>query len=172
MEKKEKHKFNKRLFLIILFIVLILGLFVFIGISSSSIKEYDLNNIALKFDTYYKDENLVRVEDEDVVNYFGIPSDYISSSILVTNFNPNEDQDDYKNANLILFVTKLNKDDRDSIYESLEGYVKSYSMKYVPNADLEEMMANAIVKKGEDYIYLILGSRNKEMEDDLLSLMK
>ena len=172
MEKKEKHKFNKKIFLIIPFIILIIGLIVFIGISSSKIKEYDITKISQKIESHYKDENLEIIKEEDVINYFPIPSEYFNSSILATNYNPNVDQDDYKNAHLIFFVTKLNKKDRDDIYEFLEGFAKSYSMKYVKNADLEEMMANAIVKKGKDYVYLVLGSRNKEMEEDLLSLMK
>jgi len=172
MEKKEKHKFNKRLFLIILFIVLILGLIVFIGISNSKIDKYDLTKISQKIENHYKDENLEIVHEEDVISYFPIPTEYMSTSVLAANFNPNVEQDDYKNAHLIFFVTELKKNDRDDVYEFLEGFAKSYSMKYVEDADLEEIMANAIVKKGKDYVYLILGSRNKEMEEDLLSLMK
>ena len=85
-----------------------------------------------------------------------------------------EISDELEEPNLLLIITDLKKDKLKEYYEAIEGFVGSYTKNYDEKQEnkLINLYNEAILKKGKDYFYLIIGTKKTEFEEELNRLYK
>ncbi len=166
--KKKKKRNNKIIILIGLLLIVLLVLFLIT--SSFFSKEYDLVEVEKVIDNYYSEIEVETKNDEDLMLYFGLSID--DSVLLMSNFNPNEDIKDISEPNLLLIINKIDKDKVNEYYDALKAFTLSYTERENDKEELVKLYESSILKKGDNYVYYIIGTKNIEMEEDLNKLYK
>jgi flagellar basal body-associated protein FliL len=167
--EKEKKQNNKLLFILIL-VIIIISTVLYLVITNLNRKSYDIYEVEKEFCKYYSDIELESKTDEEIMHYFSIPINSSDKAILLSNFDPNiEIGEESKEPNLLLLFTDLDKNRLNEYYESLEGFIGSYTNKYDKDTEnkLIELYSNSILKKGNNYFYLLIGTKNGEFEEEL-----
>ena len=171
---KEIIKNNKSV-LIVFIGILILVVMGIILIVRNDNKTFDLASVSSQFTGYYSDINLEELEKENIDYYFSIPTSEIENALLLSNFNPNEysvnDEEEITPC-LLLLLSDLSKEELNEYYDSLNAFIISYTNSDSQNKELVSLYKNAILRRGYNYIYLIMGENNKILESELMRLYK
>ena len=174
MKKSNKINKTKKILIILIPVLIIIAIIILIT-SNKNKKNYDLTEIEKTFTSYYQDINLESLSEEDITLYFTLPIKTDDHALLLSNFNPNiELTEEEEEPNLLLIITDLDKDMLNEYYDAIEGFVGSYIKIYDGTEDnkLVNLYNDAILTKGKDYFYLIMGTKNNELEEELNKLYK
>ena len=157
---------NKKIIIIgcvLLFIVLVVILLFKIFNS----KKFDLNKAKDYFTDNYSD---IRTYDQyDISNYFGIPFDEDDNYLFMGDFVDDPDAPKPFDPNELIVV--INADNSSEYYELLKGFIDTNLMNQDDSKKIK-LFDKAILKKGKKYTYLILGSKVKDKEKNLLKFLK
>ena len=173
--EKQKNKSNKikRYMLIFIIVIIILSLSYIISKNfiSKNNKKYDVNIVEKRFLDYYSDLNFESFQSNDVALYFTISPPITSETVMIGNFNPNEEiKDELIDPNIILLISNITKDECNEYYDALSAFILSYKDGVNIDEKLSNLYKNAILKKGDNYIYLIIGTYSNTIEKELNEL--
>lgn len=164
---------NNKSILIVFVGILLLIITAIILIINSNKKTFDLPSVSSKFVGYYSDISLEEMENENIDYYFSIPSSEITNGLLLSNFNPNEyNEENEITPCLLLVLSDLSKEQINDYYDSLNAFITSYINSNSQKEELISLYKTSILRKGKNYIYFIMGDNASIMEKELLYLYK
>lgn len=167
-----KKSTNNKCYYIIIIAIIVLVITAILIIAFKDDKNFDLDKVKEQFLSYYIDDDIHEIEKDNIDYYFAIPSGEIDSALLLSNFDPNDIDDENDSLRLIFLIPNIGIEKVDEYYDSLDGFVYAH----INNNNLSKkeinLYKNAILKRGKSYVYLILGKDNKIMEQELLRLYK
>ncbi len=167
-----KKKSNNNYYISLLVAIATLVLIAILIIIFKNDKKFDLNKVKEQFISYYADEGLQELEKDNLDYYFQIPSSEIDNSLLLSNFNPYNMDEEKTSHKLLLLLTDLSIEKVDEYYDSLDGIIYVYTNNDSLDESISSLYENAILKRGKSYVYLIIGEENNIMEEELLNLYK
>ena len=150
--------------IIIILIVTILTVFLY---SRNSKYKFDVIEVEKEIRENYKQLDLRTLDNFDVNLYFGLELDDNSSSLFLTDFT--EDADNPTPFAPKHVIVLINTKEVDKYYESLDEFVSYHKMSTEDKKEIK-LYDKAILEKGNNYIYLILGSERKDIEKTILKL--
>lgn len=160
-------KNNKKVYIVaIIVIILTIIASIFIFTNKEKDKKYYVDDIQKEFISVYQDDNLRILDFVDVISFFGINTGEIEEYTFMGNITT----EDEINKDMI-FVVVINSDNATYYYDALYSYVESHLL-HIEDIELLELFNNAIIKKGTDYTYMILGKEAKTMEEEINSFYK
>ena len=158
---------KKKKVIIIAIILLLFGLLLSFILFKFQRKEFNVEKIK---DVFLEDYSYYYQYDQyDISNYFGMIMDEDTSYVFLGDFD--EDVNNPRPFSPQELIIAINGKEADNYYEVLQGYIDSNRIN-VEDSKLIKMFDKAILKKGNNYAYLILGTKLKEKEEKLLNYLK
>lgn len=144
-------------------IIFIIGMIILINNNRKS--KFDLDKIEKEMLKEYKELDIRTFDQYDISMYFGFDFNEIPSSLFLSDFA--EDPEEPKPFSPKILIIIINTKDVDKYYDSLLGFI---DLNENNNEDkkIAKLFNKAILKKGENYVYLVLGDNSKEIEKKLL----
>ncbi len=144
-------------------IIFIIGMIILINNNRKS--KFDLDKIEKEMLKEYKELDIRTFDQYDISMYFGFDFNEIPSSLFLSDFV--EDSEEPKPFSPKILIIIINTKDVDKYYDSLLGFI---DLNENNNEDkkIAKLFNKAILKKGENYVYLVLGDNSKEIEKKLL----
>lgn len=144
-------------------IIFIIGMIILINNNRKS--KFDLVKIEKEMLKEYKELDIRTFDQYDISMYFGFDFNEIPSSLFLSDFV--EDSEEPKPFSPKILIIIINTKDVDKYYDSLLGFI---DLNENNNEDkkIAKLFNKAILKKGENYVYLVLGDNSKEIEKKLL----
>lgn len=109
----------------------------------------------------YSDLNLRSYDDFEIYHYFGFEEED-SSFLILSNYEEKENEV-FNPDDLVIII---NSDNPNDYYDELNGFINS-NINYFDDIDNIKKYESAIIKVGEKYIYLILGSQANNIKNTL-----
>jgi len=146
---------SKKLIITISSIALIVALAVIFILSinkNNNIKKYDFEKIENQLLRFYSEEKGLRKLDfMDISSLFGIDEQEIPDSLFLGNITTEENVKED-----MMLIILINTSEVDYYYDSLYSYIDSYKL-YLEDENIIKLFDEAILKKGSNYVYLIIG---------------
>lgn len=153
---------------IVALIVFVLGCLLLFNKNSNKTK-FDLDLVQKEFMKEFKEYDVREFDQYDISMYFGLDFNEIPSSLFISDFS--EDPDEPKPFAPKVLIIVINTQDAEDYYDSLLGFV-DLNKNNLEDKKLAKKYEKAILKKGKNYVYLLLGDNPKDMEKKLLELAK
>lgn len=147
--------------LIIVIILLIIACIFMFKDRKKDMKNFDFIKIEEQMKKSYEEEGLNTLDFIDITSLFGIDSSEIPNSVFLGNINAIE----LTKENMMLIVA-INTKEVDFYYDSLYSYIESNKMN-LDNEKTLKLFNQAILKKGLNYVYLIISEDPKLVEKEL-----
>lgn len=147
--------------LIIVTILLIIACVFMFKDRKKDMKNFDFIKIEEQMKRSYGEEGLNTLDFMDVASLFGIDTNEIPDSVFLGNINAEE----MTKENMMLIVA-INTKKVDFYYDSLYSYIESNKMN-LENEKTLKLFDSAILKKGLNYVYLIMSEDPKLVEKEL-----
>lgn len=157
--KNKKTKLIIIVAMIIIFMIIIASI-LFIS-NKNKEKKYYVDDIQNQFISVYEEENLKILDFIDIISFFGIDTGEIEEYTFMSNMTT---QDEINKD--MIFVVVINSDNASYYYDILYSYIESHLL-HLEDTELLELFNNAIIKKGDNYTYMIIGSDAKMMEREI-----
>ena len=153
---------KKNVLLSVLGILLIMIITVVINVVSNiSWKQYDIGAIQEQNLRYYSDNGLRIMDFIDMTSMFGISLDETNEATFLSNINP---LDEPTLDSMIVVV--INTDSPEYYYDIFRSYLDSYILN-LEDLDVVNMYKDAVLEKGDNYVYFILGQEAKLIENEI-----
>lgn len=153
---------KKNVLLSVLGILLIMIITVVINVVSNiSWKQYDIGAIQEQNLRYYSDNGLRIMDFIDMTSMFGISLDETNEATFLSNINP---LDEPTLDSMIVVV--INTDSPEYYYDIFRSYLDSYILN-LEDLDVVNMYKDAVLEKGDNYVYFILGQEAKLIESEI-----
>ena len=153
--------------IIIALIVLIFLFIVFMIINNSKKTKFDLKVLEEKMIKEYKEYDIRTFDQYDISMYFGFDYNDIPSSLFLSDFV--EDPEEPKPFAPKILIIIINTQKVDDYYDNLLGFV-DLNKNNLEDKKMAKLYEKAIIKKGKNYVYLVLGDNPKDIEKKLLEL--
>jgi hypothetical protein len=124
-------------------------------------KSFDFIKIESQMKRNYEEAGLNTLDFIDITSLFGIDNSEIPNSIFLGNINAEE-----MNKENMMLVIVMNTNNVDYYYDSLYSYIESNKMN-LDNEKILKLFDSAILKKGLNYVYLIIAENAKLVEKEL-----
>lgn len=147
--------------LIIVITLLIIACIFMFKDRKKDMKNFDFIKIEEQMKKSYEEEGLNTLDFIDITSLFGIDSSEIPNSVFLGNINAIE----LTKENMMLIVA-INTKEVDFYYDSLYSYIESNKMN-LDNEKTLKLFNQAILKKGLNYVYLIISEDPKLVEKEL-----
>lgn len=157
---------NKKIILIVTILLVISIIVTIFLIKNKQEKEYDISGIQKQFITAYENDNLRQLDFVDIISLFGIDTNDMDEYLFISNINIEDDL----NSNMVLMAL-IKDEDIEYYYNSLYSYIES-NLLHIEDKDILKLFNEAIIKKDNNYTYMIIGKDNKMMEKELNSFYR
>jgi len=151
----------KKVIILIIIIVIVLGVGLFIFNKKN--KSVDMDKLEAEILDVYDDINVY--DQYDISLYFGIDYDFLSSTsdsyFFIGDYTPDDENTQF-DANELVIV--INSSEYEYFYEILKGFLDSNINNRDSSSNLS-LYTDAILEKDSGYVYLILGSKNDQIEN-------
>ena len=165
MKTNKKIKVILTLIITVLVIILITTFALFI----KNKPKFDTVELEKELLNDYRHLDIYALDQFDISLYFGLDYLDIPSSLFLTDFAIEEGKEEPFNPKVVIIV--INSNDIQKYYD----YFKDYINMNVNNAEdkkTKDFYKNAILKKGNNYLYFIAGKEKKNIEKTILDLKK
>lgn len=144
-------------------IIFIIGMIILINNNRKS--KFDLDKIEKEMLKEYKELDIRTFDQYDISMYFGFDFNEIPSSLFLSDFAENPEEPKPFSPKILIII--INTKDVDKYYDSLLGFI-DLNKNNNEDKKIAKLFNKAILKKGENYVYLVLGDNSKEIEKKLL----
>ena len=148
-------------------IIFIIGMIILINNNRKS--KFDLDKIEKEMLKEYKELDIRTFDQYDISMYFGFDFNEIPSSLFLSDFAENPEEPKPFSPKILIII--INTKDVDKYYDSLLGFI-DLNKNNNEDKKIAKLFNKAILKKGKNYVYLVLGDNPKEMEKKLLELQE
>lgn len=148
-------------------IIFIIGMIILINNNRKS--KFDLDKIEKEMLKEYKELDIRTFDQYDISMYFGLDFNEIPSSLFLSDFAENPEEPKPFSPKILIVI--INTKDVDKYYDSLLGFI-DLNKNNNEDKKIAKLFNKAILKKGENYVYLVLGDNSKEIEKKLLELQE
>lgn len=164
MSKKKKIILIASIAFLLVFIV---GMIILIN-NNRKVK-FDLDKIEKEMLKEYKELDIRTFDQYDISMYFGLDFNEIPSSLFLSDFVENAEEPKPFSPKILIII--INTKEVDNYYDSLLGFI-DLNKDNSEDKKIAKLFNKAILKKGKNYVYLVLGDNPKEMEKKLLELQE
>lgn len=148
-------------------IIFIIGMIILINNNRKS--KFDLDKIEKEMLKEYKELDIRTFDQYDISMYFGFDFNEIPSSLFLSDFAENPEEPKPFSPKVLIII--INTKDVDKYYDSLLGFI-DLNKNNNEDKKIAKLFNKAILKKGENYVYLVLGDNSKEIEKKLLESLE
>lgn len=141
-------------------LLLIILIFLIISLSADKSKTYDIVKLQSLIIGEYEDLSLREMDKIDLLTKFGIIQEEIPDSLALMSYSENAEG---KNIAPETYVLIINTDNYQYFYDMLASQIDSV-IRYSENQDEIKLYQNSILKAEENYIYMIISSEAKSIE--------
>ena len=141
-------------------LLIIILVFILISATRDTSKTYDVEKLHNILIGEYEDINLKEMDQIDLLNAFGINIDEIPSSTLLMSMNEESEEPYTSKDNYIIII---NTENYQYYYDALYSQIDSIT-RYGEDEELVNLYSKAIVKCGENYVYMIVSEYAQEIE--------
>lgn len=148
--------------IIIISTIVVLATIVGIAIlRTSKNKRFDIEELRKQSLSYYEEYEPRLLDFMDMTALFGIDVDNNDDNLLIANIS----SDEFEKENMFILIV-MNTNDK-SYYDVFQSYVDSMK-NHIDKEEILELFNNSILKRGNNYIYFILGNNPNEVEKEIL----
>lgn len=148
--------------IIIISTIVVLATIVGIAIlRTSKNKSFDIEELRKQSLSYYEEYEPRLLDFMDMTALFGIDVDNNDDNLLIANIS----SDEFEKENMFILIV-MNTNDK-SYYDVFQSYVDSMK-NHIDKEEILELFNNSILKRGNNYIYFILGNNPNEVEKEIL----
>lgn len=153
---------KKTVLLIVICLTLLMVLTVAINvISNVSWKEYNVGAVQEQCIRYYEEKGIRLMDFIDMTNMFGISLDEASDATFLSNI------DTFEDPTLdSMMIIVINTDSPEYYYDIFRSYLDSYILN-LEDLDVVNMYKDAVLEKGDNYVYFISGQEAKLIENEI-----
>lgn len=152
---------NKKKIIFIGILLLVIVLIIIFFVTKANKKSYDVAAVQEQCIRYYS-ENGIRIMDfVDMTALFGTDLDESSDAMFLSNI---DTLDDPTLDSMIIVL--INTDDPEYYYDIFRSYLDSYIMN-LEDLEVVQMYRDSVLKKGNNYVYFILGKDAKIIESEI-----
>lgn len=141
-------------------LLIILLVFILISINKDTSKTYDVEKLHNILIGEYEDINLKEMDQIDLLNAFGLNIDEIPNSTLLMSLNSNTEEPYTSKDNYIIII---NTENYQYYYDALYSQIDSIT-RYSEDEETIKLYSKAIIKCGENYVYMIVSEYAEEIE--------
>ena len=146
-------------------LVLIILLIVIFMYNKNNKDRFNVSEVEKEITQKYKDLNLYALDKYDISLYLGLEYEEIPSSLFLTDFE--QDEEDPKPFSPKSLVVVINTNDVDKYYDYFKDFV-NYHISSTEDKKEIKRYDKAILEKGSNYVYFILGKDKKDIEKTIL----
>lgn len=154
------NKKNIIIIIVVSILLLIACLFMFKD-RKKDMKNFDFIKIEEIMTRSYEEEGLKKLDFIDITSLFGIDNNDIPNSIFLGNINAEE-----SNKENMMLLIAINTNKVEYYYDCLYSYIESNKMN-IENKEILKLYDSSILKKGLNYVYLIISEDPKLLEKEL-----
>ena len=141
-------------------LLLIILIFLIFSLSADKTKTYDVVKLHSIIIGEYEDLSLREMDKIDLLTKFGIIKEEIPESLALMSYSENTDGENIAPETYIMII---NTENYQYYYDMLESQIDSI-VRYSENQEEINLYTNSILKSGENYVYLIVSSEAKSIE--------
>lgn len=160
MKKLRLTKKAKVGILVIIASILLIGLIVIIS-NFEQPKRYDVDNLKSALINEFEELNLFEMDNFDVLAEFGFGSEEVPDGLYLKSLVMDEKgQDVTEDKNIIII---LNTENYQYYHDIFQSHIESNIM-YTEDKKIFKLYNKAILKSEENYVYLIVSNKAKDIE--------